>query len=164
MDLKPSNPKDAIGSKKLSMHLVPSVIQAYAALAFTEGALKYGKYNWRIAGVRVSIYLDAIARHLAAYQNGEFADRETGVPHLASIIACVGIILDADLSGKLTDDRPPAQTNLKGLIDMQMADVTKHLQEIFKQHNPTQYTIDYVEPVKEEPKSDTRRKSKKRSR
>ena len=154
-ETKPSNPKDAIGSKKLAMHLVPSVIQAYAALAFTEGALKYGKYNWRVAGVRVSIYLDAIARHLAAYQNGEFADKDTGVPHLASIIACVGIILDADLSGKLTDDRPPAQPGLKLLIDCQMAVVTKHLQDLFKDHNPTQYTIlDALEAPR-----DTRRKS-----
>jgi hypothetical protein len=141
IDLKPTNPKDAVGSKKLAMHLVPSVVQAYAALAFTEGALKYGKYNWRVAGVRVSIYLDAISRHVAAYQNGEWADADTGVPHLASVLACVGIILDAYHSGKLTDDRPPAQPELKGFIDGQMAAITQHLQKIFKDHNPHQHTI-----------------------
>ena len=161
-DTKPSNPKDAIGSKKLAMHLVPSAVQAYAALAFTEGALKYGKYNWRVAGVRVSIYLDAIARHLAAYQNGEWADRKTRVPHLASVIACVGIILDAGLVGKLTDDRPPAQ-DLKSVIDGELTAITAELQEIFKDHHPHQHTImDGIVPFPEN-KRDTRRKGKGRS-
>lgn len=141
--MKPTNPKDAIGSKKLSMHLVPSVVLSYAALAFTEGALKYGKYNWRAAGVRSSIYLDAIYRHLAAYQNGEWADTKTSVPHLASVLACVGIILDATESGKLTDDRPPAQ-DTKELID-QLAATVEHLQVLFKGHSPHQHTITDVE-------------------
>lgn len=139
-DIKPSNPKDAIGSKRVAMHLVPDCIQAYAAIAFTEGALKYGKYNWRVAGVRVSIYLDAARRHLAAYQNGEWADTTTRVPHLASVLACVGIILDAGLSGKLTDDRPPIQS-IKPLLDGELMEITAHLQQLFKDHHPHQHTI-----------------------
>ena len=157
-ETKPTNPKDMIGSKKLAMHLVPSVVQSYAALAFTEGALKYGKYNWRVAGVRVSIYLDAIGRHLAAYQNGEWADKATRVPHLASILACVGIILDAGVSGKLTDDRPPAQPGLKHLIDFEMQAITRHLQDLFKHHSPHHHTIT------DETHDDTRRKSEKAGR
>jgi hypothetical protein len=156
---KPSNPKDAIGSKKLAMHLVPSIVQIYAALGFTEGALKYGKYNWRVAGVRASIYLDAIYRHTAKLQNGEWADKVTKVPHLASIIACAGIIADARLCGKLNDDRPPAQPALSSMIDREAAELTIHLQQLFKDHNPEQFTIDYKEP-----KSDTRRKGKSRRR
>jgi Domain of unknown function (DUF5664) len=139
-ETKPTNPKDAIGSKRLAMHLVPDCIPAYAAIAFTEGALKYGKYNWRVAGVRVSIYLDAARRHLAAYQNGEWADAKTRVPHLASVIACVGIILDAGISGKLTDDRPPAQ-EIKPLLDGQLMEITAHLQKLFEGHTPHQHTI-----------------------
>ena len=51
--VKASNPKDAIGSRKLMLHVVPSTVDIYAALGFTEGALKYGKFNWRVAGVRL---------------------------------------------------------------------------------------------------------------
>ena len=154
-DTKPSNPKDAIGSKKLAMHLVPSIVQVYAALGFTEGALKYGKYNWRVAGVRMSIYLDAMYRHIAKLQNGEWADKKTKVPHLASIIACAGIIADARASGKLTDDRPPTQDELSLLIDVEGMEITTHLQQLFKDHTPHQHTIlDALEAPR-----DTRRKS-----
>jgi len=167
---KPSNPKDAIGSKKLAMHLVPSIIQAYASLAFTEGALKYGKYNWRVAGVRLSIYLDAIHRHLAKLQNGEWADKATRVPHLASIIACAGIIADARLHRKLTDDRPPEQVELSSLLDGEMAMITQHLQDLFKDHNPVQYNIENTKVIDvvftevKKVKRDSRRKSKSRRR
>lgn len=106
-DSKPTNPKDAIGSGKLPLHLVPDSISVAAAMAFAEGASKYGAYNWRAAGVRTSIYVAALRRHLTKFWNGENCDPATGVPHLASVIACAGIILDADLCGKLNDDRPP---------------------------------------------------------
>jgi hypothetical protein len=104
---KPTNPKDQIAVAKLPLHLVPSTLPIYAALAFAEGASKYGAYNWRAAGVRASVYRSALDRHLAKWWNGEDADPATNVPHLASALACIGIILDAQLCGKLTDDRPP---------------------------------------------------------
>lgn len=139
-DSKPSNPKDAIGVSKLPMHLVPGSAKAYLTLAFFEGALKYGKYNWRIAGVRTSIYLDALERHLEKFKNGENVDEKTKVPHLASIMACCSIILDANLVGKLNDDRPP-KAPVSKLID-EMAENLEHLQELFKKESPHQYTID----------------------
>jgi hypothetical protein len=138
-DTKQTNPKDQVGVKKLSMHLVPSAVNILASLAFTEGALKYGKYNWRVAGVRYSVYLDAIHRHLAKLQEGDDQDPETLVPHLASIIACCGILADAGWAGKLTDDRPPAQSVEEQLDDA--AVITAHLKELFKDRSPTQYTI-----------------------
>lgn len=141
-DTKPSNPKDAIGSKKLMMHLVPSTMNVYAAMAFTEGALKYGKYNWRVAGVRASIYLDALARHIAKWTNGEECDPDTGVPHLANALACLAIIVDAKVSGMLTDDRPPAQPELATFIN-DGGKITVDLQNTFKDHSPIQYTISY---------------------
>lgn len=138
-DSKPTNPKDAIGTSKLNIGLVPDTAIAAAALAFTEGALKYGRFNWRIAGVRASIYNDALRRHLAAWWNGEDSDPVTGVPHLASVIACASILLDSSLCGKLTDDRPPSAPvgdYVRGLEQK-----TKDLKELFKDHNPHQYTI-----------------------
>jgi hypothetical protein len=137
---KDTNPKDAIGMTKVPMHLIPGSAKAYLAMAFAEGALKYGKYNWRIAGVRSSIYLDAMERHMEKYKNGESIDQKTLVPHLASVMACCAIILDADLVGKLNDDRPP-RADVSNLLD-NLAEHVAHLKDVFKDESPHQYTID----------------------
>lgn len=139
-EMKPSNPKDAIGMSKVPMHLIPGSAKAYMAMAFLEGALKYGKYNWRVAGVRSSIYLDAMERHMEKYKNGENIDQLTKVPHLASIMACCAIILDADLVGKLTDDRPP-RAEVSKLMDNLAAHVG-YLKELYEGETPHQYTLD----------------------
>lgn len=139
VDNKATNPKDIIGSGKLPLELVPDTIEAEVALSFLEGALKYGRFNWRIAGVRASIYRAALRRHEAKWWNGEDRDQKTRVKHLASIIACAGILLDAELCGKLVDDRPPSAPIGK-LIDEYDATV-KHLKDLFKEHDPKQFTI-----------------------
>jgi len=145
IDMKPTNPKDMAATARLPLHLVPDTLKTYAALAFAEGAAKYGAYNWRVAGVRASIYRSAMERHLAAWWNGEEVDPKTGVPHLASIIAGAGILLDADLVGKLTDDRPPRAP----VAQLQRAaeDKIARLQALFSDRNPHHYTIEDGEPA-----------------
>lgn len=138
-DAKATNPKDAMGMRKLPIDLVPSTAVVAMSHAFLEGALKYGKYNWRVAGVRASIYLAAMQRHILKYQNGEESDPVTHVPHLASVMACCAIMLDAKLVGKLNDDRPP-KAPVSHLIDG-LAKEVLHLQELFEGENPHQHTI-----------------------
>lgn len=138
-DVKPSNPKDAIGASKLSMHLCPTSAEVQMSLAFLEGALKYGKYNWRVAGVRVSIYLDAIRRHLGKFEDGEWNDPQTTIMHLGYIMACCAIMIDSKHVGNLVDDRPPSAPTAE-LIDATQATI-KHLKELFKDHNPHQCVI-----------------------
>lgn len=138
---KPSNPKDIIGSGKLPLDLVPDSLAVFAAMGFLEGALKYGRFNWRKTGVRSSIYIAAARRHLAKWFNGEDVDPRTEVPHLASALACIGIVVDASVSDKLVDDRPPAQRGLGERIDQSDA-LVRHLKELFKDHDPKQYTIE----------------------
>lgn len=140
MSTKHTNPKDAVGSGKLPLELVPDSMRVWAAMAFLEGALKYGRYNWRIAGVRASIYMAACQRHLAKWWNGEDADPDTGVPHLASALACIGIIIDASVAEKLTDDRPPQQVELSRIIDAARVQV-EDLKDRFADCRPYQYTI-----------------------
>ena len=138
---KPTNPKDIVGSGKLPMELVPDTINVEVALAYLEGALKYGRFNWRISGVRASVYRAAIGRHLAEWWNGEDRDSRSRVKHLASVIASAGILLDAELCGKLNDDRPPRASGISQAIQNAGA-IVSHLKELFKDHSPHQYTIE----------------------
>lgn len=136
----PLNPKDAIAASKLPLHLAPDTVPIYASVAFAEGALKYGAYNWRAAGVRFSVYIAAMLRHVFKLWNGEWADPKTKVPHIASIIACCGIIADAKLVGKLTDDRPPVAP-VTPLIE-ELEGVFDHLKVIFSDKDPHHWTIE----------------------
>ena len=74
------------------------------------------------------------------WKNGEETDPLTGVPHLASVMACAAIILDSRAVGKLTDDRPPAAPVSK-LVD-DLAPVVRYLQSLYEGESPHQYTIE----------------------
>lgn len=139
---KPSNPKDVIGSRKLDIGLVPDSAVVGMAEALMEGALKYGRYNWRLAGVRASIYHAACRRHLAKWWNGEDLEPATRVHHLNNAMCCLAILRDAELYGKLTDDRPPCpdRNAVAFLIDQKELSVA-HLRELLSEHTPHQFTL-----------------------
>ena len=101
--------------------------------------LKYGRSNWRVAGVRASIYYDAAKRHLNAWFEGEDADPDSGLPHLAHVLACCAILVDAEAAHKLTDDRM-VRGGYRPFIDQ----MTAHVARLKKKHadrNPKHYTI-----------------------
>lgn len=135
-DYKESNPKDecAATSNRLDMSLVPDTAVAYLALALTEGDLKYRAFNWRVAGARASVYVAALRRHLAKWWNGEFEDPETGVPHLASCLACLAILVDATECEVLEDDRPPPH-NMADLLKA-IEEKVGHLREKYPRRGP----------------------------
>ena len=56
-------------------------------------------------------------------------DEKTGVPHLASALACIGVLIDAIECEKLNDDRPP-QCGMAALLD-NMEKKVIHLQQLF---------------------------------
>lgn len=101
----PLNPKDAIANGKIPLHLWPATATAMGAMGLLDGYKKYGKANWREAGVRASVYVSACQRHLAAWFENEDNDPESNLPHLAHALACLAILVDAQAAGKLTDDR-----------------------------------------------------------
>ncbi len=105
MNPHPNDPKGESGSKKTPLQLLPPYALAQIALAHKEGAEKYGPWNWRETGVCATTYIGAIMRHLAAWQDGEDIDPDSGLSHLAKIGACCNILLDAEHCGKLVDDR-----------------------------------------------------------
>lgn len=105
--LKDSNPKDAIGVKKVPFSTLPAPVLAEMALGMLEGALKYGRHNYRAIGVRTSVYYDACLRHLLAFWEGEDIDPDSGLPHIVKAIDCLVVLRDAQMQDKVYDDRPP---------------------------------------------------------
>lgn len=72
-----------------------------------EGALKYGRHNWREVPVRAGVYYDAALRHLMAWWEGEDEDPDSGVHHVTKAIASLVVLRDALMRGAAEDDRPP---------------------------------------------------------
>lgn len=104
---KPTNPKDAVGIGKVPFSTVPSEVTAEVGLAMMEGAMKYGRHNYRTVGVRASVYYDAALRHLTSFWEGQDIDPDSGLPHIVKAIACMYVIRDSQIMGNWTDDRPP---------------------------------------------------------
>ncbi len=137
---KPTNPKDAIGSDKLPIHLWPMSATAFGCIGLANGATKYGRANWREAGVRPSIYVDAAIRHITDWFEGNDTDPEDGVHNLAGALACLGILVDALVTGKLNDDR-----NYNGIgwrvARSMMEPHVKRLKEMRADRSPKHYSI-----------------------
>ena len=57
------------------------------------------------------MYYDACLRHLTAWWEGQDVDPESGLSHLVKAIACLVVVRDCELIGKLVDDRPPSHVD-----------------------------------------------------
>lgn len=101
-----SNPKDLLGIKKPSLTKIPQIALLWESLAMMDGGGKYGPYNWRDNKVVASIYIDALLRHVALWFEGQQKADDSGCHHLGHARACLGILLDAEATGNLIDDRP----------------------------------------------------------
>lgn len=115
------NPKDGIGSRKVPMHVVPCEVLLELGLAMMEGSRKYGSHNYRSAGVRASVYYDALMRHMMAWWEGEDNDPDTGVSHVVKAMACLVVLRDSMHCGNWHDDRPvriPSRINIGHLNEM----------------------------------------------
>ena len=111
MTTKPTNPKDGIGVAKRPMSYLPALVLQECGVAMMEGGLKYGAYNWRVAGLRASIYFDATFRHVMDWWEGEDIDPDSGVSHITKAITGLMAIRDSMIYGNWVDDRPPANPN-----------------------------------------------------
>jgi len=104
---KQTNPKDAVGTGKVPFSTIPAGVIAELGLAMLEGARKYGRHNYRVAGVRASVYYDACLRHLTAFWEGEDVDPDSGLPHIIKAIACLVVLRGSQIQQNWVDDRPP---------------------------------------------------------
>lgn len=139
---KTTNPKDAIGSIKLPLHLWPATATATGCLGLLEGDCKYGLNNYRSGdGVIASIYVAAAKRHLDAWFEGEEYAPDTGVPHLGNALACLAIIVDTQAHDKLVDDRNYAPNNGYRRLVERLTPMVARIQNMFKDHHPKRWTI-----------------------
>jgi len=119
MNTKLSNPKDAIGSKKVPVSNIPAQVMGEVGLAMLEGAIKYRRHNYRIAGVRASVYYDAVmSRHLPAWWEGQDIDPDSDLSHITKAIACLIVLRDSMLQENWVDDRPPKVKNQNWVNDL----------------------------------------------
>jgi len=107
LNKKDTNPKDAVGTKKVPFSVLPWRVIAEVGLALLEGARKYGRHNWRVAGVRASVYVDASIRHITDFWEGCDVDPDSGLSHITKAIAGLTVLRDSMLQGNWKDDRPP---------------------------------------------------------
>lgn len=129
MTSKDTNPKDAVGTAKVpSFSVMPRRVVAEVALALLEGARKYGRHNYRAAGVRASVYVDATDRHLSAWWEGQDIDPDSGLSHITKAIASLTVLRDSMLEGNVTDDRPPSVTDAETWVS-RLNDFAKKLLE-----------------------------------
>jgi hypothetical protein len=112
------NPKDFVGASKAPLSPVSRRVMHELGLAMLEGECKYWRHNYRAADVRAMVYMDALERHVSAWIEGQDIDPKSGVSHLIKAMACLHIIRDAQIYGSLIDDRPPAQTNLNWMEEL----------------------------------------------
>lgn len=106
-NIKLSNPKDSCGIKKVPFSTISAPVIAEIGLAMLEGARKYRRHNYRAIGVRASVYIDALMRHVTAWWEGESIDPDSGLSHLVKAAACLVVLRDAQILDKMVDDRPP---------------------------------------------------------
>jgi len=104
----PINPKDAMGIRKPPSSCIPAAVIQHVGIAMLEGARRYGRHNYREAGVMASIYYDAARRHMDEFwEYGLDKDPDSPLHPVVKAIASLVVLYDGILMGNVNDDRPP---------------------------------------------------------
>ena len=128
-----SNPKDLLGAKKPDMTKIPACALLWESLAMMDGGGKYGPYNWRANAVVASIYVAALKRHVDEWFEGSTFAEDSGCHHLGHARACLGILIDAEATGNLIDDRPVVDGSTEAYLKT-MALVTSKIPAMQERH------------------------------
>lgn len=128
------NPKDLVGVHKVCFSAVPANVLAEVAVGMYEGALKYGRHNYRETPVQASVYYDAALRHLTSWWEGENLDPDSGIGlnHVSKAITTLVVLRDAMLQNKLKDDRPPGVDQFMERVNA----MTEKLNEQYQEPKP----------------------------
>ena len=127
---KLSNPKDAIGVKKWRQLVsIPMTVLWEVGVGMLEGAMKYRRHNYRVAGVRASVYVDAAMGHIMQWWEGEDVDKDSGLSHVTKAICSLVVLRDAMIQDMLNDDRPP-----KAKLDKVRNTMQKTVEDLFERY------------------------------
>jgi hypothetical protein len=119
---KDTNPKDGFGVRKWRQYAtVPVTVLWEVGVGMLEGAFKYGRHNYRVAGVRASVYVDAAKGHIDQWWEGEDIDKDSGLSHITKAICSLVVLRDAMIQNMLNDDRPPKANLDRVRFEMQAA-------------------------------------------
>ena len=126
-----SNPKDLIGQTKPGLRSISPVAMLEEGIIMQDGADKYGPFNWQDKPIQASIYYDAMMRHLLAWYTGQNVDphSKSGGLNLAAVRACAGILIDAQATGTIIDDRPKKAASAADAIERLAARKLARLQK-----------------------------------
>ena len=91
-------------STKPSISMIPRRAILEEAKVMDYGAQKYDRDNWR-KGMKWTRYIDAAMRHIQDFNEGEDADPESGLSHLAHARCCLAFLLEYEVTHKELDDR-----------------------------------------------------------
>jgi len=136
---KDSNPKDAIGVAKWRQFMVvPRQVLWEVGVGMLEGALKYGRHNYRASGVRASVYCDAALGHIEQFIEGEDVDKDSDLSHVTKAICSLIVLRDAMMNDFWVDDRPPKIKDMDALRDRLQREVTRNF-ERYADKDPKHY-------------------------
>jgi hypothetical protein len=128
--VKDTNPKDAVGSTKPPVANVPLSVISEVGMALAEGQYKYGGYNWRVIGVRASVYWDATFRHIKAWWEGEDTDPDSQLSHITKAISALVVLRDAMIQDNWNDDRPPRSKQTPAMVSEQYKQMLERLKSL----------------------------------
>lgn len=131
-------------SGKVRHDLVPSFAQNEYAKVMTKGAEKYAERNWE-NGMKWSIVLASMERHLQAIKRGEDFDPETGLYHSAHIMCNAAFLTEYYKIYPQGDDRPHSYLSTRKIgldIDEVLADWVGHWTKYHNQEIPQFWNFD----------------------
>jgi hypothetical protein len=100
-----NNPKTVAALLKPRLSDTPPIALYALGAAMSDGANKYGRFNYRQTNVTASVFYDAMMRHLTAWYSGEDFATDSKLHHMGHIMASCAIVLDAQFQGTMNDDR-----------------------------------------------------------
>jgi hypothetical protein len=133
-EFKDSNPKDSVGCTKPPLHCIPAHVLFEVGMGMFEGGWKYREANYRVIGVRASIYYDAAMRHLIAWWEGEDIDPASKIHHISKVMSCLAVLRDCQMQAEngsgvsYKDDRPPKSVVPMAKLETQFKAMLERLQ------------------------------------
>lgn len=115
-ELPVENPKAAIGAAKAPFFGIPWTAVIEMGTVMDGGAHKYGAYNYRDTRISTTTYHDAILRHFMLWADGEDTDPESKASHLAHVMACCALMIDAR-EGMMLEDERSKTGNVRDMLD-----------------------------------------------